>query len=85
MNWALPCDSNDAIVTVRWYDAPPPPARGRVSSAHVDTEERVRSQTSGTWLAAVCPAASVTIWFVGLAWQSVDRHHTSLPLVIVKD
>ncbi len=83
MNWALPWDSNEAIVTVRWYEAPPPPARGRVSSAHVDTEERVRSHTSGVWLDAVCPAASVTICVVGFAWQSVERHHTSLPLMIV--
>ena len=63
---------------------PPPGARGRSASAQVPTDERVRSHVSGAALATVCPAARSTTMSLGSLWQSVDRHHVSLPLVIVK-
>ena len=49
------------------------------------TEERVRSHVSGVELSTVWPASSVTIMSLGSVWQSVERHHVSLPLVIVND
>ena len=68
------------ISTATWYDAPPPGARGRFSSAQVSTLERVRSQVTGTLLVTVAPAGSVATMLLGFSWQSVDVHQTSDPL-----
>ncbi len=45
----------------------------------------MRSQVSGAELVTTCPAASVTSMSLGSVWQSVERHHTSEPLVTVND
>lgn len=71
------------ISTLKWYEAPPPGALCRSLSAHVLTEERVRSHVSGAALATDWPAASSTTMSLGSVWQSVERHHTSSPLTIV--
>ena len=41
------------ISTDTWYEAPPPGATGRLPVPQVDTEERVRSQTTGVALETV--------------------------------
>ena len=74
---------NPPIDTSTWYDEPPPGARCRFSSAHVSTLERVRSQTTGSLLVTVVPAARVAIMLLGFSWQSVERHQTSAPLETV--
>ena len=71
------------ISTLRWYEAPPPGAIWRFASAHEPTDERVRSHVSGAALETDWPAARSTTMSLGSVWQSVDRHHTSLPLTIV--
>lgn len=63
----------------------PPGARCRFSCAQVSTLERVRSQVTGSLLVTVVPAVSVAIMLLGFSWQSVERHHTSAPLEMVKD
>ena len=72
------------IDTLKWYVAPPPGAYGR-SPSHVLTDDRVRSHTRGEELVTTCPAARVTSMSLGSDWQSVERHHTSVPLVTVND
>src|SRR5690606_3227897 len=78
-----PTLSNPPIDTATWYDAPPPGARARCFSPHVSTEDRVRSHTTGAALLTDVPALRVTIMSLGSVWQSVERHHTSLPLLTV--
>ena len=65
--------------------APPPGAFGRFVDWQVETEERVRSHTTGCALDTVCPAFSRTTMSLGSVWQSVERHQVSLPLVTVND
>ncbi len=45
----------------------------------------MRSHVSGAELETVWPGARVTSRSLGSVWQSVERHHTSEPLVTVKD
>src|SRR3954471_14424882 len=96
MNWALSFDSKPPTLTVRWEEAPPPPpvggggppppvTSGR-SPPHVSGVDRSRSHCSGDTAVGLAPDAAVgsvngTSW--PSAWQSVEVHTVSLPLVIV--
>ena len=73
------------ISTLTWYEAPAPGAEGRSVSAQLEGLERVRSQTTGAALFTVLPASSSTTMSLGSDWQSVERHHVSVPLVITND
>src|SRR6478735_5230018 len=83
MNCAVWADAIPPISTPRWYEAPPPGAFGRPWELQVETDDLVRSHVSGVALWTVCPALIRTTISLGSDWQSVDRHHVSLPLVTV--
>ena len=68
-------DSTPPISTDRWYEAPPPGARGRVSSSHVPTADRVRSHVRGVALETVnqIEAHLITRSYEGLTGPRMTR------------
>ena len=74
------------ISTLRWYEAP---AARRVLAVRVAARADRRAgaipRRAVRRSTTVWPAASSTTMSLGSLWQSVERHHMSLPLVIVND
>src|SRR5690606_26013549 len=78
-NMRVSAASMPPMETWRWYQ--PAAARGR-SLSQVSTDDLVRSHSKGVTLETLWPASICTTWSLDSVWQSVDRHHVSLPLVI---